>query len=151
MNYTVYLIIIWALLLCITCQHCRSRKSLIESTVWVADNYCHAVYSLMILFLSPQQIAPSNYQLTSTNSSKITYSSGKKDIQKANLLKKGLTEILYIIFGECRGRVRVGGKVIHFNRAVSLLLATFPFTHLFSVSYKTLHAVRVCVSAQYCK
>lgn len=129
-NYTVYLIISWTLLVYLISAW-RSRESLIESPIWGADNDCNAVYSLMILFLLPQQIASS----TSTKDSKITLLLllllllWETDIiQKANLLQKALTEILYIIFGECRERVRVGGKVIHFNRAVVVLLATFSRT-----------------------
>lgn len=57
-------------------------------------------------------------------------------LQKQILYKKPIyckkTEISYIIFGECRGRVRMVENVIHFNGAVFVLLATFAARTSFS-------------------
>lgn len=138
------------LVLCVTVSH-AIYLTIISSlfTVHLMSEYCSSIsvtdwewYWLAIMttllyiplwycfFLPPQQIASSK----STRGSKTTspISSETDIIQKANLLQKATTEILYIIFGECRGRVRMVENVIHFNGAVSVLLATFAARTSFS-------------------
>lgn len=95
-----------------------------------------------MLFLPPQQITFS----TSTKGSEITSPTplGNRYYTKSQSIANALTEILYIIFRECRRRVRVGEKVIHFNRAISVLLATFPLCTSFQFHIRH-YAQWVCV------
>lgn len=128
--------------MCVLSACCSSRKSLIASIIWLANNDCNTAYSLRIVFLPPQQMASS----TSTKGSKITSPTplGNRYYTKSQSIENALTEILYIIFRECRGRVRVGARVIHFNRAISVSLATFPLCTPFQFHIRR-YMQRVCV------
>lgn len=103
----------------------------------------------MTLFSPPQQIASSK----STEGSKNNFpsSSGKQILNKKPIYCFCLDRNHIHYFRDSRERVRIGvcvcvwGEVIHFNRAVSVLLATLPLC-TFLVLYKnTTCGQDVCV------